>query len=118
MQWHIEVTPQFEGWWDDLTEKQQEILDDRIQLLGERGPELKRPVVGKIVGSRHPNMKELIASTKGAELRVLFAFDPRRSAVLLLGGDKSGQWNKWYASAIELADELFDKHLAEIDTEK
>jgi hypothetical protein len=85
-------------------------------LLAEHGPGLKRPVVGDIQGSRHANMKELRASRSGV-LRVLFAFDPRRHAILLLGGDKSGQWNEWYPSAIARADDLYDLHLRELHDE-
>jgi hypothetical protein len=111
--WEVEYTDEFENWWADLTPDQQEALDDRVMLLAEHGPGLKRPVVGDITGSRHANMKELRAS-KGGALRVLFAFDPRRHAILLLGGDKSGQWTEWYRSAIPHADELYDTHLQEL----
>ena len=94
MPWEVEYTDQFGGWWEGLSVEQQEALDDRVMLLAEVGPGLGRPVVDTITGSRHANMKELRASQGGA-LRVLFAFDPRRHAILLLGGDKSGQWNEW-----------------------
>ncbi|WP_420432266.1 type II toxin-antitoxin system RelE/ParE family toxin [Candidatus Poriferisocius sp.] len=87
--WEVEYTNEFGRWWDGLTHAQQEALDDRVMLLAEQGPSLKRPVVGEIGSSRHSNMKELRASKRGA-LRVLFAFDPRRHAILLLGGNKSG----------------------------
>ena len=105
--WEVEFTDDFERWWLELTEAQQEALDDRVMLLAESGPGLKRPVVGDIKGSRHSHMKELRAS-KGGVLRVLFAFDPRRHAILLLGGDKSGQWKHWYEWAIPEADDLYD----------
>ena len=108
--WEIEYTTEFGDWWDSLAIEQQEALDDRVMLLAEAGPNLKRPVVGEITSSRHPNMKELRASKAGA-LRVLFAFDPRRHAILLLGGDKSGQWQEWHQWAIPRADELYDTHL-------
>ena len=114
--WEVEYTNEFEAWWADLTMGQQEALDDRVMLLAEHGPGLKRPVVGEIEGSRHPNMKELIVS-KGGSLRVLFAFDPRRHAILLLGGDKSGQWETWYRWATPAADELYDIHLKELRLE-
>lgn len=115
--WEVEYTNEFEDWWMTLTQEQQEALDDRIMLLAERGPHLGRPVVGKITSSRHPNMKELRA-TKGGALRVLFAFDPRRHALLLLGGDKSGQWHEWYERAIPRADDLYDIHLDELRDEE
>jgi hypothetical protein len=114
--WEVEYSDEFEDWWIDLTPEQQEALDDRVMLLAEQGPGLKRPVVGDIEGSRHTNMKELRAS-KGGALRVLFAFDPRRHAILLLGGDKSGQWNEWYRLAIPQADDLYDIHLQELHDE-
>lgn len=112
----MEYTNEFEEWWSGLSVEQQEALDDRVMLLSEIGPGLRRPVVGTISSSRHPNMKELRASKAGA-LRVLFAFDPRRHAILLLGGDKSGQWQEWYGWAIPKADDLYDIHLDELREE-
>ncbi|NNL97091.1 MAG: diaminopimelate decarboxylase [Acidimicrobiia bacterium] len=114
--WEVEFTDKFEQWWLDLTQEQQEALDARVMLLAEHGPGLKRPVVGDIKTSRHANMKELRTSKAGA-LRVLFAFDPRRHAILLLGGDKSGEWSDWYEWAIPRADELYDIHLEELHDE-
>jgi hypothetical protein len=114
--WEVEYTDEFEQWWLLLTDDQQEALDDRVTLLAEAGPGLKRPVIGDIKTSRHANMKELRAS-KGGALRVLFAFDPRRHAILLLGGDKSGQWKEWYRWAIPQADDLYDLHLEELRSE-
>jgi hypothetical protein len=114
--WEIEVTDEFEAWWDGLTSDQQESVTDRVGLLAERGPDLGRPVVDRIVGSRHHNMKELRASQGGA-LRVLFMFDPRRQVILLVGGDKSGEWQAWYDVAIPRADDLYDTYLAELQAE-
>lgn len=108
--WEIEYTDEFELWWADLTQDQQEALDVRVMLLADIGPNLKRPVVGEITTSRHPNMKELRVSHGGA-LRVLFAFDPLRHAILLLGGDKAGEWSEWYLWAVPHADDLYDTHL-------
>jgi hypothetical protein len=114
--WEVEYTHEFEEWWETLTVEQQEAIDDRVMLPAEHGPALRRPVVGEIKSSRHANMKELPASKDGA-LRVLFAFDPRRHAILLLGGDKSGSWESWYRTAIPEADELYDVHLEELREE-
>ena len=114
--WEVEVTDQFLDWWRGLTIDQQESLTDRVGLLAERGPALGRPVVDRIQTSRHHNMKELRAAQAGA-LRVLFMFDPRRQVILLLGGDKSGEWNDWYQWAVPLADDLYDEYVDELKRE-
>ena len=114
--WEVEYTDEFGDWWGGLTSEQQEALDDRVMLLAEAGPSLRRPVVGEITSSRHANMKELRVS-KGGALRVLFAFDPRRHAILLVGGDKSGQWQEWHNWAIPRADALYDSHLEDLHRE-
>ncbi|MGH9228426.1 MAG: type II toxin-antitoxin system RelE/ParE family toxin [Acidimicrobiales bacterium] len=110
--WEVLYTDEFGAWFETLTEDQQDAVIARVDLLGAEGPALGRPTVDTIVGSRHPNMKELRVS-KGGAIRILFAFDPRRQAVLLIGGDKAGQWQAWYEKAIPLADDLFDEYLRE-----
>lgn len=83
-----------------------------LELLAERGPGLGRPLVDSVVGSRHKNMKELRPGSAGrSELRVLFAFDPERRAILLVAGDKAGSWKQWYRTSISLADDRFTEHL-------
>ena len=106
----------FEEWWASLGVEQQAALAAAVELLSERGPALGRPTVDRIHRSRHHNMKELRAAQEGA-LRVLFMFDPRRQAILLLGGDKSGRWNEWYEWAVPVADDLYDVYLDEMRTE-
>jgi len=86
-----------------------------VELLEQGGPALGRPLVDTLKGSRHPNMKEL--RPRGGQMRVLFAFDPRRMAILLLGGDKSRRWSGWYAEAIPAADQLYDEHLQTLPDE-
>lgn len=116
--WAVEFTDEFGDWWDTLTVEQQTAVADRVELLAERGPSLRRPSVGTVKSSRHQNMKELRASSSRAgALRVLFAFDPRRHAILLLGGDKSGNWSAWYDWAIPAADDLYDLYLRELTEE-
>lgn len=99
-------------WFGTLDEDTQLNVAAAIDLLAEEGPNLKRPFVGAIEGSRFRNMKELRPSSSGAsEIRILFAFDPVRRAILLLGGDKRGRWSKWYKEAIPVADRLYQEHL-------
>ena len=114
--WEVEVTDQFIEWWSTLSDAQREAVTDRVDLLAERGPDLGRPVVDRIHSSRHQSMKELRAA-KGGALRVLFSFDPRRQAILLLGGDKAGGWNAWYEWAVPLADDPYDEYLRELGEE-
>ena len=110
--WTVVATDEFEEWMMSLTEKQRDATMDAIDHLRQEGPSLGRPYVDTIRDSRFKNMKELRISSGGA-LRVLFAFDPRRTAVLLLGGDKSkgSKWNDWYPGAIQRADKLFSRYL-------
>ena len=114
--WEVEVTNEFLDWWSTLSVEQQEAVTDRVDVLSARGPDLGRPIVDRIHSSRHQSMKELRAAMGGA-LRVLFSFDPRRQAILLLGGDKSGRWHDWYEWAIPLADDLYDDYLNELKDE-
>lgn len=110
VEWEVEVTDQFIAWWEGLTEAEQEDIDAVIRVLERRGPALRRPYVGTIDGSRHANMKELIVQHEGRPYRILFAFDPRRCAILLIGADKTGN-NRWYQEYVPIADDLYDEHL-------
>ena len=112
----VEYTDQFEAWWTGLVEAEQEDIDAKVRLLEQRGPALGRPHVDTIRGSRHANMKELIVQHAGQPYRVLFAFDPRRCAILLVGGDKAGD-GRWYETHVPIADRLYDEHLAELRRE-
>jgi hypothetical protein len=109
--WEVEFTDQFEHWWDGLSVPEQAAIDVAVEVLQEKGPGLGRPLVDTLTGSRHSNMKEL---RPGGSIRILFAFDPRRTAILLIGGDKRDRWEEWYREMIPVADQLYDEHLAEI----
>jgi hypothetical protein len=87
-----------------------------IRVLRDEGPKLGRPLVDTIKGSRHPNMKELRPGSTGrTEIRVLFAFDKTRMAILLIGGDKSEDWTDWYVKHVPIADQRFEDHQRQID---
>jgi len=111
VEWEIEYTDEFGAWWEGLSEAEQEDIDAVVRVLEQRGPALRRPHVGTVNGSRHANMKELIVQHTGRPYRILFAFDPRRCAILLIGGDKTGD-GSWYARYVPIADQLYDEHLA------
>lgn len=88
MAWEVEYTDEFFGWWDGLSAEEQVDIKAVVDVLGEKGPSLRRPRVGPIVTSRHANMKELIIQHAGRPYRVLFAFDPRRRRFCWLVGTK------------------------------
>lgn len=113
MVWEVEYTEHFETWWNSLSEDEQEEVAAKVDLLEERGPALSRPHADVIASSRHPNMKELRGKVNERQLRVLFAFHPRRTALLLIGGDKTDD-PKWYEEFVPIADDLFDLHLETI----
>ncbi|MBF0245271.1 MAG: type II toxin-antitoxin system RelE/ParE family toxin [Planctomycetes bacterium] len=108
--WEIEYTDAFDLWWETLSEDDQDSIVTSVELLRQLGPSLPRPYADTLKGSRHSNMKELRSQSKGRPLRTFFAFDPRRSAVLLIGGDKTGD-DRFYKKMIPIADDLFDNHL-------
>lgn len=109
MSWEIEVTDQFGAWFVELTPSERDAITAAVDVLEARGPALGRPLVDTIATSRHANMKELRPLV--GNVRILFAFDPRRMAILLLGGDKSNRWSAWYRENIPYADDLYDDHL-------
>jgi len=93
-------------------------VNQAILVLERNGPAEGRPLVDAVTASRIANMKELRSPSAGrSEVRILLVFDPWRSVVLLVAGDKSGQWAKWYRTAIPLAEQLYDNYLAEREKE-
>jgi hypothetical protein len=117
MEWSVEYTDEFEEWWNGLNEAEQDAIDFGVGLLEVYGPALKRPYSDVVGRSRHPNMKELRVQHHGHPYRVLYAFDPRRCAILLIGGDKTGQ-ARWYDIYVPIADRLYDEHLAALNKEE
>jgi hypothetical protein len=117
MAWEVEFTDEFEVWWDSLSEEELEEIAAKVDLLEEHGPTLPRPHADRIESSRHSNMKELRGKVKERHMRVLFAFDPCRTALLLLGGDKTDD-PTWYDKFVPIADDLFDQHLKATEQER
>lgn len=117
MEWPIEYTDEFGEWWDSLTEAEQVSIDAHVHKLEQRGPTLPFPYSSGISGSRHAHMRELRVQSGGRPLRVFYAFDPRRMAILLIGGDKTGD-GRFYDRMVPVADDLYDEHLAELEKEK
>ena len=105
MSWEVEYTPEFEGWWNTLEEGHQVSVDASVRLIERYGPLLPYPHSSAVRWSRHGSMRELRIQHAGKPLRVLYVFDPRRTAILLFGGAKSGN-RRWYEDAVPRADAL------------
>ncbi len=115
--WEVEYTDEFEDWWITLIESEQIDVASCVDLLEKRGPNLQFPYSSGVEDSKHQHMRELRIQHHGRPYRVLYAFDPRRCAILLLGGDKTGN-NRWYTTHIPIADKLYDEHLRELKEER
>ncbi|HLG59374.1 MAG TPA: type II toxin-antitoxin system RelE/ParE family toxin [Vicinamibacterales bacterium] len=111
-QWEVEFTDEFGTWWDGLTADEQESVAFSVGLLGDNGPMLEHPHSSGIAISKHSHMRELRVQHQGRPYRVLYAFDPRRAAILLIGGEKTGSGNRWYEEFVPVADRIYDAHLA------
>lgn len=117
MAWEVNGTDEFAEWFGELEETAQDHVIAVVEMLAEQGPQLDRPHADRIKGSKFHNMKELRPRGAAKHCRVLFMFDPYREAILLLGGDKSGQWADWYKTAIPAAEKLYETYLAQVEAE-
>jgi hypothetical protein len=116
-EWEIYQTNEVGAWLGQLQAsdpRTADLVDDAIYALSCSGPALGRPLVDTITGSGIKNLKELRPPSGGtSEIRILFVFDPLRSAILLVAGDKAGKWSRWYAEAIPRAEQLYEIYLKE-----
>ena len=116
MAWEVEYSDEFGEWWDRLSESERESLRASVTLLIQFGPQLRFPHSSGVQASKHGNMRELRTQHAGRPVRTLYAFDPRRMAILLIGGDKTGK-GRWYDENVPLADRLYDEHLETLKQE-
>ena len=114
--WNVEHTDEFGRWWAALPSSRQDDVAAVVVLLMEHGPQLAFPFSSGIAGSRHPHMRELRIQSGGRPIRIFYAFDPRRTAILLLGGDKTGD-DRFYERWLRTADALYDDYIDEIRRE-
>ena len=116
--WAVKINREFQPEYDRLQEDVQDAILTISRLLQQHGPQLGRPQVDTLKGSRHANMKEARFSAADGEWRLAFAFDTKRRAMLLVAGDKSGgSARRFYRTLIRKADERFDRHLARLAQE-
>jgi hypothetical protein len=116
MVWEIEYTDEFGNWWAGLSETQQDRIAAAVRLLAAKGPSLPFPFSSGVQGTRHAHLRELRVQSRGNPLRIFYAFDPRRTAILLIGGDKTGN-DRWYDEYVPRADAIYDRHLRELENE-
>jgi hypothetical protein len=114
--WEVEFTDEFGEWWDTLSAEEQDAIDVVVGLLEEKGAHLPFPQSSGVSTSKHSHLRELRIQYRGEPYRVLYAFDPRRVAILLLGGSKTGD-DRWYERHVPAADALYDEHLEELRKE-
>lgn len=112
----MEYTDEFGEWWDSLSAGEQASVDAYVQLLERMGPTLPHPYSSGVRSSRHAHMRELRVQHEGDPYRVLYAFDPRRTAILLIGGRKAGD-ERWYEKFVPIADRLYDEHVETLERE-
>ena len=110
MSWGVELDADFSVWLRDLAADERREILGSVELLRQRGPNLGRPYADRVKGSEFHNMKELRIQIGGKPWRVLFAFDPERVAILLIGGCKVGD-SRWYETTIPVADRRYRRHL-------
>ena len=112
----MEFTNEFESWWSTLSEQQQDDVAVSVGHIVEFGPALGFPHCSNVATSRYPQMRELQTQSGGKPLRTLYAFNPRRTAILLIGGEKTGD-DRWYEKFVPVADRILERHLLELKKE-
>ena len=117
MAYDVETTDEFNEWYGSLEEAVIKAVNVTIDMLVEIGWRLSRPHADTLYGARHKNLKELRVNAQGRPIRIFFAFDPRQTAIVLIGGDKTGDL-RFYERMIPIADDLYDTHLEEIEEER
>ena len=115
--WEVEYTDEFKDWWDTLSWDEQAVIDSGVSLIEKFGPSLPFPYSSSIKQSRHGNMRELRSQYAGKPFRTFYVFDPRRTAILLIGGDKTSD-DRFYDVMVPKADKIYDEYLKEIQEEK
>ena len=116
MAWEVEYSDEFGEWWSALTAEQEDIVA-AVNELERRGPNLPFPYSSGVESSKHSHMRELRIQSSGCPIRIFYAFNPYRTAILLIGGDKTGD-DRFYERMVPIADRLYDEHLDEMKREE
>ena len=118
MRCEVVKSSEFASWWRGLPEKLQDAVTAAVERLEERGVLLRHPESSDVRSSKHGNMRELRIDTRGEAIRVFYAFDPRRRAVVLVGGRKRGQDRRFYRAHVGRADAIYDEYLRQLRREQ
>lgn len=113
-EWCVEYSDNFGAWWDTLSEEEQEDVYTVVGLVKKLGPTLPFPYSSKINDSKYSHLRELRIQHAGRPYRILYAFDPNRTAILLVGGDKTGD-DRWYTTNIPIAEAQYEAHLRTLE---
>ncbi len=113
MGYKVNFSTEFQIWFAEQEERLQDTLSEQIKNLERKGPHLGRPLVDTLKGSQMSNLKEFRLPFQGQPYRILFAFDPEREAILLIGGNKASD-KKWYQRMIPQAETIFANHLKKL----
>lgn len=116
MLWEVEYTEEFREWWIELTSRQQDAIESKVDMLSHLGPDLGYPHTSAIHGSRYSHMRELRVPSGRGQIRIFYAMDPRRTSILLIGGDKTGN-DRFYEEYVPIADRLYEEYLEELRME-
>jgi hypothetical protein len=108
--WKILQTAEFKWWFSTLDSAAKEDIYSAIAVLKQEGPALGRPRVDTLQNTNYPNLKELRVQSVGRPYRIIFAFNPKRNGVLLIGGNKQGNKN-FYKKIIPIAEKLYEEHI-------
>ena len=117
MAWDVEYTDEFEEWWIGLDEEEQIDIAAIVGLLEEKGPHLTYPYSSDVKGTRYGAIRELRIQHEGKPYRILYAFDPHRAAILLIGGRKTGG-TRWCEQYVPLAERIYEEHLKSLKDEQ
>ena len=118
MRCEVTKSAEFESWWRKLPVKQRNTVTAALELLEEQGVDLPYPKSSGVEKSKHGHMRELRIDTRGEAIRVFYAFDPDRRAIVLVGGRKRGQDRRFYRQHVRRADTIYDRFLRERQMEK
>ena len=118
MRCEVTKSREFHAWWRELPAKERNTVTAALERLEERGVTLEYPQSSAVTTSRHGRMRELRIDTRGEAIRVFYAFDPRRRAVVLVGGRKRGQDRRFYRQHVRQADAIYDRYLRALSRER